>query len=57
VAFEGSVYHSAEEDTNTTEETVGIAGTLAGIRIGYITKQNLGYYCSIIKVILRQTEF
>jgi len=57
VAFEGPVYHSSEEDMNTTEETIGIAGTPPGIRNGYITKQNLEYYCRIIKVILRQTEF
>jgi len=57
VASEGPVYHSPEEDMNTTEETVGVAGTPAGIRNGYIAKQNLKYYCSVMKVILRQTEF
>jgi hypothetical protein len=38
VAFEGPVYHAPEEDMNTTEETVGIAGTLAPIQNRYITK-------------------
>jgi hypothetical protein len=57
VAFEGPVCHSPEEDMNTTKETVGIAGKPAGIRNGYITKQNLDYYCSTVKVILKQTEF
>jgi len=57
VAFEGPVYHSPEEDTVTTEETVGVAGTPVPIRNGYITKQNLEYCCSVIKVILRQTDF
>jgi len=41
VAFEGPVYHSAEEDMSTTEEIVGIAGTPAAIRNGYTTKRNL----------------
>jgi hypothetical protein len=57
VAFEDPVYHSPEEDMNTTEENVGVAGTQAPIRNGYITKQSLEYYCSIVNDILRQTEF